>query len=105
MRCTVCEAHVAADQLRLLAQRDDLLFLEVHCPACGSTGLGFVTAGASLPEADRLAGGSPMSADDVLDMHELLGAWTGDLRTLVGRADVQRDGRGRPAAARSGRFA
>jgi len=103
MRCTVCEAHVAPGHLRLLAQRDDLLFLEVHCPACGSTGLGFVTEEAPMPEADRLAGGAPMSADDVLDMHELLGAWTGDLRTLVGRTDVQRDGRGRPAPARSGR--
>jgi hypothetical protein len=78
----------------------------VRCPACGSTGLGFVTDENAVPEVHRLAGGAPMSADDVLDMHELLASWTGDLRTLVGRTDVLRDRPGRPAAMpRSGRTA
>ena len=41
MGCTVCEEHVPAERIRLLARRDDLLFLQVACPACGSTSLGF----------------------------------------------------------------
>ena len=89
--CTVCDAHVPADRIRLLARRDDLLFLQVVCPSCGSTALGFVADTAGLPEADRLAGSEPVDADDVLDMHALLESWSGDLASLVG---------GRPIVAR-----
>src|SRR3990172_6440148 len=87
MDCTVCEERVPADRIRLLARRDDLLFLQVDCGACGSSSLGFVADAVAVPEAVRLAGGPPISADDVLDMHALLGSWTGDLETMVdGRA-------------------
>jgi hypothetical protein len=91
MGCTVCEERVPADRIRLLARRDDLLFLQVDCTACGSSSLGFVAdAGADAgagPEAARLAGGPPISSDDVLDMHAFLRSWAGDLETIVnGRA-------------------
>jgi hypothetical protein len=93
-RCSVCEERVPADGVKLLAWRDDLAFLQLDCGACLSTTLGFVLAGhadgpASIPAAD------PIDTDDVLDMHELLAGWRGDLAGLLAqdarsRADSSR---------------
>ena len=93
-RCSVCEERVPADRVKLLAWRDDLAFLQLDCGACLSTTLGFVLAGhsdgpASTPAAD------PIDTDDVLDMHELLATWRGDLAGLLAqdsrsRADTSR---------------
>jgi hypothetical protein len=47
MSCTVCEERVPADHLRLLARRDDLLFILADCEACGSSALGFVANAAA----------------------------------------------------------
>ena len=80
--CSVCDEAVPASRIRLLARRDDLAFLEIDCGACGNATLGFVVAG----EADEPApqfGGRPVSADDVLDMHQLLATWHGDLAGLL----------------------
>src|SRR5262245_50582009 len=91
MRCTVCDEPVPADRIRLLARRDDLAFLQLDCDACLSTSLGFVVDGAmdgeAVPQPD------PITSDDVLDMHELLAAWRGDLTGLLAldrRADSSR---------------
>jgi hypothetical protein len=80
--CTVCEERVPATRVRILARRDDLIFLQVDCRSCGSTSLGFIAD--ETPPAERGAGSvPPVSADDVLDMHDLLDGWEGDLRSLV----------------------
>lgn len=97
--CTVCDERLSADRIRLLAQRDDLVFVEFECTGCGSTALGFITDGVAdqlraRPEVDRLAGGAVVSSDDLLDMHDLLKSWTGDLVSLM-------DG---PGAARTNRM-
>lgn len=94
LRCTVCDERVPVTRVRLLAWRDDLAFLEIDCGACLSTTLAFVMGGwseaqATEPDAD------PISTDDVLDMHELLATWRGDLTGLLssdrhGRADSSR---------------
>ena len=105
MGCTVCEEHVPAERIRLLARRDDLLFLQVACPACGSTSLGFVADEPVTSEAERLADGIPVTSDDVLDMHAFLASWTGDLGALVRPVGGQRARRARPADRRTGRFA
>jgi hypothetical protein len=93
-RCSVCDERVPAGQVRLLAWRDDLAFLQLECGACLSTTLGFVLGGrsdgpAAPPRAD------PISSDDVLDMHQLLAAWRGDLSGLLAQ-----DGRGRAESSR-----
>jgi hypothetical protein len=105
MECTVCEEHVPAERVRLLARRDDLLFLQVDCPACGSTSLGFVADERVVTEADRLADGTPITSDDVLDMHAFLESWTGDLGALVRPAGGPRARRARPPDRRTGRSA
>lgn len=83
--CSVCREPVAPGRTRVLARRDDLLFLEVSCAACASVTLGFVFAedDVQVPDVVRLAGAPPISADDVLDMHHHLAAWDGDLRSLL----------------------
>ena len=102
MGCTVCDEHVPGHRIRVLARRDDLLFLQLDCPACGSTSLGFAADATNRPEADRLAGAAPVSSNDVLDMHVFLDSWAGDLDDLVrpdgparrsSGSDVRRSGR------------
>jgi hypothetical protein len=93
-RCSVCDERVPADQVKLLAWRDDLVFLQLDCGACLSTTLGFVLGGrADGPVTAPSA--NPISSDDVLDMHQLLATWRGDLAGLLtqdarSRADSSR---------------
>lgn len=87
--CAACGMAVPADDVRILAQRDDLAFAELPCPHCGSVSLAILVG----PPGDQLPSETPGSAratdpigpDDVLDMHLLLAGWDGDLRSLVGR--------------------
>ena len=90
LRCTVCDQRVPATRIRTLARRDDLTFIEIDCEACSSSTLGFLLAGQSdepsstlEPRPDRE--GNPITSDDVLDMHELLASWRGDLADLLSR--------------------
>jgi hypothetical protein len=93
-RCSVCEERVPATRVKLLAWRDDLAFLQIDCAACLSTTLGFVLGGrADEPASPPPA--APVSADDVLDMHQLLATWRGDLTGLL-----TRDDRGRAESSR-----
>jgi hypothetical protein len=98
LRCTVCDERVPATRIRLLARRDDLAFLQLDCEACSSATLGLVLGGRSdepsPPERE------PITADDVLDMHQLLATWHGDLTGLLTGADAGRDERGRAESSR-----
>ena len=85
-RCTVCDERVPAGRVKLLAWRDDLAFLQLDCGACLSTTLGFVLAGrGDEPAPVQLP--DPISSDDVLDMHQLLATWRGDLTGLLASGD------------------
>jgi hypothetical protein len=102
LTCTVCDEPVPPAGIRLLASRDDLVFLQLDCVACASTTLGFVMAGSGdggpLEAADAVdPDAPPISADDVLDMYQLLAGWTGDLASLV-RAGEPGDGASRFAS-------
>lgn len=106
LRCTVCDERVPATRIRLLAHRDDLAFLEIDCGACSSATLGFVLGGRTdgpMP-ADGMRsqadGRPPISADDVLDMHELLATWRGDMAGLLARDESGRAGRRRADSSR-----
>jgi hypothetical protein len=86
LRCTVCDERVPAARVRVLAWRDDLAFLQLDCPSCASTTLGFVLGGRSDEPAPSHEG-EPITSDDVLDMHQLLATWQGDLSDLLGSND------------------
>ena len=94
LRCTVCDERVPATRIRLLAWRDDLAFLQIDCQGCASTTLGFVLGGrseeADSEEAEREAAPDPISSDDVLDMHQFLATWRGDLSALLRHGDAGR---------------
>jgi len=111
--CTVCGDALAGGAVRILAEREDLAFVELPCGGCGAVTLGMVT----LPEAGgppAFVGGpdpetavdradapprpdaAPVDGNDVLDMHRFLAAWQGDLHRLVADRDTGRAGPGVP---------
>ena len=77
--CAACQGLVPAGSVHLLARRDDLAFVQVECPSCGSTTLAFGLASG----LDARVGAPPVTTDDVLDMHRLLSRWPGGLRELL----------------------
>jgi hypothetical protein len=82
--CSVCEERVPAARVKILAWRDDLAFLQIDCGSCFSTTLGFMLGGRSEEPATRPMP-APISADDLLDMHQLLASWRGDLTELFSK--------------------
>jgi hypothetical protein len=94
LRCTVCDERVPVARVRLLAWRDDLAFLSIDCGACLSTTLGFIVAGQTddspSPSPSPTSDAAPITSDDVLDMHQFLASWRGDLSGLLGRGDPRR---------------
>ena len=100
LRCTVCDQRVPVTRIRTLARRDDLTFIEIDCEACSSSTLGFLLAGQTdeprpAPDLASAHAGTPITSDDVLDMHELLASWRGDLTELLNGGDGGRSGHGR----------
>lgn len=100
--CTACGAPVPTGRIKILARRDDVAFVELACPACGSAALGLLvpsTAPDGEPTLDVAADGStdhpaiqpashpatgrgafrPISATDVEAVRSDLAAWDGDL--------------------------
>jgi hypothetical protein len=96
--CPACSKAYAGSEMRLLAERDGLYFLDLDCMSCGSQTVAIVTvelddAEASiadlsivphrLPPADMpVPGATPVSADEVLDMHEFLTGFEGSINHL-----------------------
>jgi hypothetical protein len=111
--CTVCGSLVPAERIRILAHRDDLAFVELSCPGCGSTTLGMLQSAADgsvaldlapfgeLTPADeaRRAGSGPITAGDVKAARAFLAGWEGDLVGLLRPPDGP-DARREPPATR-----
>ena len=106
--CAVCGSLVPAEQIRILAHRDDLAFVELTCPGCGSTTLGMLQAaddGSVMPDvppfgeltpADeaRRSGSGPHVLGRERAARAFLSAWDGDLVGLLQPAhepDARRD--------------
>ena len=102
--CAGCGQAYGQERIRVIAQRDDLFFLDLACAHCGSQAVAIVTVqiddetASSEPgqagPAGQQAGddslpptGPPLSADDVLDMHRILRDFEGDARELLARLD------------------
>jgi hypothetical protein len=102
--CPACGRRYRGSRIKLLAERDGLFFVDLDCSRCGSHTVAIVTVeqdeaefsivdasdieldvdllpehlGEALPDNDE-----PVTADDVLDMHELLAGFEGDIHTLL----------------------
>jgi hypothetical protein len=100
--CAACGEFVPTARIRILARRDDIVFVEVTCPACRSDSLGIVIAededeadaleavGPGLPwgefgsaDVERFREALPIDATDVDLVRRVLA--TGDLSSLIGR--------------------
>jgi hypothetical protein len=111
--CAACGGLVPSDRIRVLARRDDIAFVEIHCPACRSESLGIVVSADDDPvddedgvavgpgraygefgpdDAERFRGAAPIASADVDLVRDLLAR--GGLSALVD---------GDPPAAGSGR--
>jgi hypothetical protein len=90
--CTACGAPVPTSEIRILARRDDVAFVELACRSCGSEALALLIAGtdpdagpvldlaadAGDPSEGELDGTSISALDaSILGAH--LDAWQGDL--------------------------
>ncbi len=96
--CTVCGEGIEPARARLLAERDDLAFVELACHSCGVASLGIVlypddpsapgrldlaADAVALREAGFRDGAPPIGQSDVLAMRRLLADHAGDLRSLL----------------------
>lgn len=103
--CAACGEAYGDGHIRLIAQRDELFFVDLSCDHCGSQAVAIVTiqieddvatleTGELVPAIvegepkDRESG--VVSADDVLDAHELLDGFEGDIHQLFARFDGDR---------------
>jgi len=102
--CPACGRRYRGSRIRLLAERDGLYFVDLDCSRCSSHTIAIVTVEtdeseiaiidasdierALSAEPDHLgedlpAGAAPVTADDVLEMHEFLADFEGDMRKLL----------------------
>ena len=104
--CTPCGAAVPVDRIAILADRGDIAFVELDCPACGRRTMSVVvaaghgsprpaTAHPGIGQATEVhpAGARALLEGDVVEMRRFLAGWEGDLRTLL-----HDDGPRRPGA-------
>jgi hypothetical protein len=98
--CAACGQPYGEAQVRLIAQREELYFVDLSCPHCGSQAVAIVTIqidgepGTSEAPGDSLVDGPQdgtvdppraITVDDVIDIHALLRDYEGDLHQLVDR--------------------
>ena len=104
--CPACNRRYRSSRIRLLAERDGLFFVDLDCAQCGSHTVAIVTIEqedaeasiASLPPMGTVqehlgeslpSAAAPVTADDVLEMHEFLAHFHGDVDGLF-RAAARR---------------
>ncbi len=103
--CAACGQAYGQGHIRLIAQREELFFVDLSCDHCGSQAVAIVTIqvdgetatleggelvradDARLADADAVPDGPPVTADDVLDAHHLLDDFDGDVHQLIARFD------------------
>ena len=100
--CAACGQPYGAAQIRLIAQREELYFVDLSCPHCGSQAVAIVTIQAEGEEAviesgrvvvtadagDEPVPGAPaIGVDDVIDMHAFLSEFGGDVTQLMASSE------------------
>jgi hypothetical protein len=107
--CPACRCHYQAGSIRLLAERDGLFFVDLDCVSCRSHSVAIVTLGMDDAEAEiaevpvivdapdqieprpTALAEQPVSADDVLEMHEFLACFQGNVDQMF-RASARQAG-------------
>ena len=96
--CARCGRPYGPEGIHVLAQREEVAFVQLVCSACRAQTLALVTGvptaseeGGKAPDGeadapDALAPGEPRITEaDVLEMRSFLADYQGDLRTLLER--------------------
>jgi transcription elongation factor Elf1 len=102
--CAACGQAYGEAHIRLIAQRDELFFVDLSCDHCGSQAVAIVTiqieddvatleTGELVPAAEATVPASTeaISANDVIDAHALLEGFEGDVHELIARFDGEGD--------------
>jgi hypothetical protein len=98
--CAACGRAYDPGRIRILAQREELFFVDLGCETCGAQAVAVVTI--QFDEADALhaetgdleqaraqqssvseASAPPIGADDLLDMSSFLTRFDGDFRSIL----------------------
>ena len=102
--CAACGETYGDAQIRLIAQREELFFVDLSCHHCGTQAIAIVTIRfdgdratlesgelmpglRSTPGGEHSEAGRPINVDDVIDMHRLLQEFEGDVHQLMARFD------------------
>lgn len=92
VRCANCGAVYGRDSIAVVGSRDEYWFVRCTCESCGTQGLGVVivkrVSEAPPASAQPLAlgvGDELIRVDDVLEAHELLRDYVGDVHGLFER--------------------
>jgi hypothetical protein len=94
IRCPVCEHRYTPDDILVMGHQDELWIMAILCPGCETSGLVLAVVEAQQEPSEpftrltpeeiaRFEGRGPITADDVLDFHEFLRNYGGDLAELV----------------------
>ncbi len=101
--CPACGRLYRDGRIRLLAEREGLYFVDIDCAACSShtvaiisvelneseltiadaSDIGLLDASVAHLGEELPIGASPVTADDVLEMHEFLVDFDGDIEALL----------------------
>ena len=92
-RCASCGLRYTKGAVRGIGYENDYWFVYVTCLGCGTQGVGVAMTRPSTPALAAPAITAPVepefTTDDVLDAHELLSSYRGDVHGLFGsRANV-----------------
>jgi hypothetical protein len=102
--CTACGRGYTSSNIRVLAQREELFFVDLSCRGCGAQAVAIVTVQiddaephldvgdlAAEIEDDGDEGPPAVGAEDILDMHDFLRGFDGDFHGLFGSGQRGRD--------------
>src|SRR2546422_1622993 len=86
-RCASCGLRYTKGAVRGIGYESDYWFVYVTCLGCGTQGVGVaMTKAAAVPAAVAPSAVAPLdpdfTTDDVLDAHELLSSYGGDVHGL-----------------------
>ncbi|MEP7378600.1 MAG: hypothetical protein ABI725_03460 [Chloroflexota bacterium] len=100
--CPACGRRYRGSKMRIMAEREGLFFVDLDCSRCGSHTVAIVTVEVGESEVtievsdvvgeDEIehfgetlpVGAAPVTADDVLEMHQFLTRFQGNMGELLG---------------------
>lgn len=95
LRCPMCHHRYTPEDILGFGHKDSLWLMALSCPDCESTGLVFVIVKSEPRPAEALTELTPeelvyleereaITANDVLDLHDFLRSYRGDMTELLG---------------------